>query len=394
MYNKLWDSEIKYVIDGWASAKLGLEDLVTDKFGYKVRLLTLGELTDNLGYTLKNGETSYSFTKDISPDWIYNNSFSYWTMSRYEDSNSSICIVSYDGNIFNRNVSDYRENTVRPVINLKKESIKKETLQEIKTIDSKVFKIGDILEYNGIKFYAIENSDESKKTVALLKAEPLTVDEVNKYGKGYINKDTENKEAMDINGYGSVAYYSSDTCKDYNENNTGCTSEYSKSDVKYVLDNWALETLKDFPLIEDDLGYKVRLITLNELVNNLNFSANSNGIYYASEQTPSFVYSKLYRYLTMSPTDVSNSSVYTVADSLNANVSSALPTVGGYTTFTGVIRPVIILDKTGGIVSDIVSVPDTFLTKPLIFIGIGLLIIIISITIAFVIFKKQKRINN
>ena len=38
-----------------------------------------------------------------------------------------------------------------------------------------------------MNFYVIENSDENSDSVTMLKAEPLTVDEVNKYGKDHVD---------------------------------------------------------------------------------------------------------------------------------------------------------------------------------------------------------------
>ena len=44
------------------------------------------------------------------------------------------------------------------------------------------YKIGDKITYNDMDFYVIENSDVTKDSVTLLKGEPLTTAEVNKYG--------------------------------------------------------------------------------------------------------------------------------------------------------------------------------------------------------------------
>ena len=89
----------------------------------------------------------------------------------------------------------------------------------------KAYKIGDEVTYNKTKFYVIENSDENSDSVTLLKEEPLTVAEVNKYGgvgteNNHVNKYTKNSTgtAFNINGYGGMAYYSSSTCG-YNGSN-------------------------------------------------------------------------------------------------------------------------------------------------------------------------------
>ena len=311
-------------------------------------------------------------------------------MSSYQDSDDKIFFIASDRTT--HNITSYHEYQVRPVVTLKKENIGSGNLHRIRSVTSKEFKIGDIVEYNGVKFYAIENSDESKNTVALLKAEPLTTDEVNKYGKGYVNKDTETKEAVDKDGYGWIAYYSSDTCTDYTENPIGCTANYAKSDIKYVVDSWSNDVLKGLSLTEDATGYKVRLITKEELVKNLSFSVNSSGVSQASVDTPYWVYSSLYSYLTMSPADDSNSNVLTVSSTMRAAVSSYHPSVG-YNTFTGAVRPVIILDKgLDNTVTETVEVPDTNLSTPLILSGIAVVIIIVSLVIVYGVLKRRKNI--
>ena len=42
-----------------------------------------------------------------------------------------------------------------------------------------VYEIGDEVTYNNVDYYVIKDSNESESTVTLLKAEPLTVDELN-----------------------------------------------------------------------------------------------------------------------------------------------------------------------------------------------------------------------
>ncbi len=181
----------------------------------------------------------------------------------------------------------------------------------------KAYKIGDEVTYNGINFYVIENSDENSDSVTLLKEEPLTVAEVNKYGgvgteNNHVNKYTKNSTgtASNINGYGGMAYYSRENCG-YNNSKweySGCAKDkiinYAKSDVKYVVDAWALDKLGD-ALKEDSGGYKARLITYDELIDNLGYEIK----FYCSDKTlytgtldnvPTWVYNNKYSYLTMS----------------------------------------------------------------------------------------------
>ena len=46
------------------------------------------------------------------------------------------------------------------------------------------YEVGDEVTYNNINYYVIKDSSASEETVTLLKAEPLTVAEVNQYGAG------------------------------------------------------------------------------------------------------------------------------------------------------------------------------------------------------------------
>ena len=65
----------------------------------------------------------------------------------------------------------------------------------------------------------------------------LTVDELNIYGVGHINKYTSSSvgTAYDKNVYGGMAYYSSETCGyvDGSFVTSGCTTTYDSSEVKY-----------------------------------------------------------------------------------------------------------------------------------------------------------------
>ena len=213
----------------------------------------------------------------------------------------------------------------------------------------KAYKIGDEITYNGINFYVIENSDENSDTVTLLKREPLTVDEVNKYGgvgteNNHVNKNTSSSKgtAYDNNGYGGMAYYSSSTCG-YNGSKwiaDGCTTDYAKSEVKYVVDAWALDKLKASDLKEDKTGYSVRLITLDDLVDNLGYTIVDVTTHYAptADVTPSWVYNSNYWYYTMSQREDSTYRVWYVDN--GGGMYNALVCY-----YEGSVRPVITIKK-------------------------------------------------
>ena len=220
----------------------------------------------------------------------------------------------------------------------------------------KAYKIGDEITYNGINFYVIENSDENSDTVTLLKKEPLTVAEVNKYGgagteNNHVNmyatintSDSYYQKAKDFNGYGEMVYYSSSTCRFTNSMQTkwiddGCTADYDKSEVKYVVDAWALDKLKVSDLKEDKTGYRVRLITLDDLVDNLGYTIVDVTTHYAptADVTPSWVYNK-YSYYTMSQREDSTSVVWDVGSGGRVGNGSVF-----YNTYS--VRPVITIKK-------------------------------------------------
>ena len=219
----------------------------------------------------------------------------------------------------------------------------------------KTYSIGDEVTYNGMNFYVIENSDENSDSVTMLKAEPLTVDEVNTYGAGHVNMyvtyDTSAsyyQTAFNQNGYGGMAYYSSETCGfptsgDSTSVTTGCTTDYAQSEVKYVVDAWAADKFQASDLKEDSLKYKARLITYDELINNLGYNnATWNASYWIvnPDYTPDWVYNSNYLYWTMSQYEDSTSYVWYVfsdGDVGNSYVCN--------NDFGRVVRPVVTLLK-------------------------------------------------
>ena len=212
--------------------------------------------------------------------------------------------------------------------------------EEMITYDE--YEIGDIVAYNNVDYRVIKNSSASESTVALLKAEPLTTEEVNLYGAGHVNKYTRESmnTAYDSNGYGGVAYYTSDTCGYVNNNwvYDGCTTDYAQSDVKYIVDSWANAK------VQDGLQ-EARLITKEEIDN-----------YFAYEEydpcggcgaksyriSKIWMYNNNYWYWTMSPKTDSNTDVWFVASNGNMYTNSSDYYDGSH---FGFVRPVIVLPK-------------------------------------------------
>ena len=213
------------------------------------------------------------------------------------------------------------------------------------------YKIGDIITYNGMSFYVIADSDENSDSVTMLKAEPLTVDEVNTYGVGHVNRYTCDSvgTAYNDNGYGSIAYYTSETCGYVNNSwvETGCTTDYAQSEVKYAVDAWAKDKFQSSDLKEDETGYRARLITKYELIDYLGYSnegvkACAELTFAKSADTPDWVYNSKYKYWTMSPTDDSDKAVYRIKQK---GSMASWGVFGYFENDKGTVRPVVTIRK-------------------------------------------------
>ena len=75
------------------------------------------------------------------------------------------------------------------------------------------------------------------------------------------------------NGVGVVAYYTSDTCNESNQ--TGCVTDYDKSNVKIIIDAWAKDNLKDADAT----------IITTEYLTNLGYSLVGNNVYQKTSST-------------------------------------------------------------------------------------------------------------
>ena len=202
------------------------------------------------------------------------------------------------------------------------------------------YEVGDEITYNNVDYYVIKNSSASEPNVTLLKAEPLTVEEVNLYGANHINKYAVNVgTASNQNGYGGIGYYTSETCGLVGGSwvYDGCTTDYNYSDVRYVVDNWSDEKTNSNDVIE------IRILSLNDLVENLGYEyyeeTTSSG-YHTTQLTPDWLIINNY-YWTMSQFNDSPSLVWNISS--NGQLSGA--GVGNGST-NGLVRPVITIKKT------------------------------------------------
>ena len=178
------------------------------------------------------------------------------------------------------------------------------------------YEIGQIIEYKGINFYVIKNSSANEDTITLLKTEPLTYEDIQTYSTG------TGAETYDNNGIGGMQYSSN-------------SSNYETSYVKKTIDSWAQESIGINEYNE------VRLITLEELKNNLGYILINNGslepFWQQSADTPTWVYD--IDYWTMSQYNDSEFEVYTVGRECVSNSS------GVYGNRWSAVRPVIVISK-------------------------------------------------
>ena len=177
------------------------------------------------------------------------------------------------------------------------------------------YSIGDQVTYNNVDYYVIEDSAASEQTVKLLKAEPLTYEEIGTYANG------TGASTYNNSGYGGMQYHSS-------------SSDYSTSYIKTTVDAWKTAEAPD--------ASEARLITFDELKDNLGYTYGEVGtsmVWHPGESTPSWVYNNNDWYWTMSPYEDSASSVWRVNSGGGLNNSYRVD------YDNGAVRPVITLSK-------------------------------------------------
>lgn len=109
---------------------------------------------------------------------------------------------------------------------------------------------GSLITYGGVSYYAV-SSNFNGYTV-LMKSQPLTYDEIVALG-------TE-VSVTNTNGYGAIPYYTGDNCN--NTDSTGCKTDYDSSNVKIVIDAWALNHSSNLKP-----GEEYSVMTIEQLVN-------------------------------------------------------------------------------------------------------------------------------
>ena len=130
---------------------------------------------------------------------------------------------------------------------------------------------GSLITYGGVSFYAIP-SNVSGYTV-LMKTQPLTYDEIVALNTGV--------KVTNTNGYGAIPYYTGDNCN--NTDSSGCKTDYASSNVKIVIDAWALNHSSNLKP-----GEEYSIMTIEQLVNG-GYILN-NGNYVITDRVDSSFY--------------------------------------------------------------------------------------------------------
>ena len=179
------------------------------------------------------------------------------------------------------------------------------------------YTVGNQVTYNNVNYYVIENSDTTQATVKLLKAEPLSAQEISDYKPS-------DAQTYSSNGYTGMQYHSS-------------SNAYDGSYIKTTVDAWKAA--------KAPAATEARLITFEELTENLGYEyqlIDTSEGYAKTDDTPSWVYNSNYWYWTMSPYSDSESNVwYVLGDGRLGSLGASYGNAG----LASVVRPVIVLSK-------------------------------------------------
>ena len=283
--------------------------------------MSVDYMTSHFDYVYELQHTSYVYRPTSPlPSWLLLESDNnYWTMSSVDDTNKKVWKFSNDGTFSSDYV--YRDGgLIRPIVTIKKNS-------NVKKIE---YYIGEKIEYNGNQYYVMDGTEASSKTIKLLKAEPLSFDEVSNYTTGVNNS----------SGYGAVSYYySSETCGWGGMYGTAivsmsCVNSYNESKVKTVVDGWANSNF------DSSVHKEARLITKEEYVDLCveEIRYDTAGEQYTVTVPRNWIFDSRYNYLTMSEYQDSSDYVYGVRT--DGEISQFHVGAG-----SSPVRPVIVINK-------------------------------------------------
>ena len=166
-----------------------------------------------------------------------------------------------------------------------------------------------IVTYNGLSYYRLPNISVTTGYVALIGEEPLSYADTVKYAG--------NIPVVNVNGFGAVAYYSSDTCNE--TNSEGCKTDYNSSNVKVIIDAWTKDNVKN--------DSSATILTTDYLTN-YGYALVGNNVYSKTSKTPSNLFKLGVDYWAVD----SNGNVYKGSSTFNVT----------YPYDVAAIRPIII----------------------------------------------------
>ena len=324
-------SNVKKIVDNWASDNIKSSDLVSVK-GYKTRIITAYDLIDNLGYTLFSYGTgpdeNYLKKTENTPEFMYNLTKPYWIMTTNEDLKVANNVLEHTDKLM-----VYELSQIRPVIYLNKcifgdedERCKTKKIlaceegttpiYEKKPKYVGMFNDGQIITINNEKYVVIGNVTKKAKTIKLLRLNTLTPDQINTYSNGEYQS-TDGEIPFNTKCYNNMDY-------SY-EHREECT-DYNSSLIKTIVDNWAKETFIDSFINSHLISFdELRVALKYEIRKSFTPSGDISMTFHASDETPTEILEK-YTYFT--------SGIY----------SSDIRYFSDYNTLSN-IRPVIEIDK-------------------------------------------------
>ncbi len=231
------------------------------------------------------------------------------------------------------------------------------------TIGYGEYAIGDIVNFSGSKWIVIKDSDNDEDYVTAIKEDILTSDELGDYtgGKLCTSVDVEHdihncRTVGEIVKFDTMAFSWGNTCHqsnyiygkdqytDYNMSGCYVQKQYQNSKVKEFLEQEFINTL-DITSLKEVNGYKIRLITLDELKNNLLCDIKASNSFFDKgycNKSPYFSWINVGKeYWTM------NTNTYLDWDVWYVSNNSLV--YYGYTTNFSNVRPVINLLKSAAI---------------------------------------------
>lgn len=236
-------SDVKKIVDGWSSQFS--EDLI-EVDGYKARLIGSNDFSIGIGDSYGR---MYMYS-DIPRQILQVQAFvpfqvqyivPFWSNVNIDDSNVDIIIINDE--LINAKV--YSKSLIKPIINLNKNALEGVCSSSKKKQYLNCTK-GETLKYNDEDYYILKNSDVNKKSVTVLKADPLTAEEVNKYSTNYVSED----------GRYPFCAEGSEDCDYY--------GNYEDTGIKKIVDGWSNNFIDDLTEI---YGHKAGLLNYHDYWN-------------------------------------------------------------------------------------------------------------------------------